>query len=305
MAADLGRLDRLEEGGRRLQRRLVRGDGSLLWIDASLSLAPATSDLEAMLVCVVEDVTERNEARAALARSQDELSRVTRATALGTLAASIAHEVNQPLAAISANANACLRWLAGEHRDEREAAAAAERIVRDAERASEVIGGIRRFVGRGGTMRAPGDIGAVVGDVLGLLGPFIDANDVVVDLRLARPLPSVEIDRVQIQQVVVNLVMNGIEAMLGRCDHPVIAIEALARRSAVELRVVDRGHGIDPGSLGEVFDPFFTTKREGMGMGLAIASSIAEAHGGSLTVERTGPGGTTMLLVLPTAEHGA
>jgi PAS domain S-box-containing protein len=305
MVADLSRLDRLEEGGRRLQRRLVRGDGTLLWIDASLSLAPATSDLEAMVVCVVEDVTERNEARVALARAQDELSRVTRATALGTLAASIAHEVNQPLAAISANANACLRWLTGEHRDEREAAAAAERIVRDAERASEVIGGIRRFVGRGGTTRAPGDIGAVVGDVLGLLGPFIDANGVVVDLRLARPLPTVEIDRVQIQQVVVNLVMNGIEAMLGRCEHPAVAIEALARRSTVELRVVDHGHGIDPGSHGDVFDPFFTTKEEGMGMGLAIASSIAEAHGGSLRIERTGPGGTTMLLVLPVAEQGS
>ena len=213
LEADLRRVERLEDGAHRLQRRFRRGDGAVLWVEASLSLAPATGESDQMVVCVVDDVTERNEARAALAHAQNELTRVTRATALGTLAASIAHEVNQPLAAISANANACLRWLAGAHRDEDEAAAAAARIVRDAERASDVIGGIRRFVGRGATARTAAGVGDIVDDVLGLLGSFIDANGVVVERRIADGLPPLHIDRVQIQQVVVNLVMNGIEAM--------------------------------------------------------------------------------------------
>lgn len=305
MEADLRLLGTLADGGRRLQRRLVRGDGALLWVDASLSLAPATLDSDAMVVCVVEDVTDRNEARAALANAQNELTRVARATALGALAASIAHEVNQPLAAISANANASLRWLAGEHRDEHEAVAAVERIVRDAERASEVIGGIRRFVGRGGTRRTMSDLGDIVGDVLGLLGPLIDANGVIIDRRIARPLPELSIDRVQVQQVIVNLVMNGIEASLGeRTVRPEITIEALSRRAAVELRVIDQGPGIDDDARSDVFEPFYTTKQEGMGMGLAIGKSIAEAHGGSLSIERTGPAGTTMLLVLPAGEEG-
>lgn len=305
LEADLRRLERLRGGGRRVQRRLLRGDGDALWIDASLSLTPATPDSDAMVVCVVEDVTERNEARAALARAQGELARVTRATALGTLAASIAHEVNQPLAAISANANACLRWLGGAHRDEAEAAAAAERIVRDAERASDVIAGIRRFVGRGGTARSECAVADVVGDVIGLLGPFLDAHDVVVEQRVADGLPHVEVDRVQIQQVVLNLVMNAIEAMAPADPPPTVLIEAEGCGDTVTIRVRDRGPGIDAAAAADVFDAFFTTKVAGMGMGLAISRSIAESHGGSLTVERTGADGTTMLLVLPAGGQDA
>lgn len=303
---DLRIVGRSSSSRRHVQRRLVRADGTTLWVEASLSLAPATSESAAMVVCVVEDVTERNEARAALARAQNELTRVARTTALGTLAASIAHEVNQPLAAISANANACLRWLAGEHRDEHEAAASAERIVRDAERASEVIGGIRRFVGRNATARVGVDLGDIVGDVMGLLGPFIDATGIAVDVRVASSAHQVTVDRVQIQQVIVNLVMNGIEAMrMSGCAQPTIVIEACTRDGTVELRVVDCGSGIDDAARADVFDAFFTTKQDGMGMGLAIGRSIAEQHGGSLSIEHTGADGTTMLLTLPQGAAGS
>lgn len=300
MARDLERLPHVGRLGLRVERRLVRGDGSPLWVNASLSVAPATARSEAMVVCLFEDVTERNEARAALVRAQNDLAHVTRATALGELATSIAHEINQPLAAVAANGHACLRWLTGDRRSEEEAVAAVQRMVRDAERASEIIRGVRRFLGRAGTQRDVVDLDEVVRDVVALVDSFVRANSMSIDVSAHDPLPELSIDRVQIQQVIVNLVTNAVEAMTstggaGR----VVSIEAGTDADRVWLQVTDRGTGI-AGEVDAVFEPFATTKRDGMGMGLAISRSIAEAHGGKLVVARTGPTGTAMLLTLPT-----
>ena len=299
MARDVERLARLGRAGLRVERRLRRGDGTPLWVDASLSVAPATARSSPMVVCVVEDVTERNEARAALVRAQNDLARVTRATALGELATSIAHEINQPLAAVAANGQACLRWLTGERRNEAEAVAAVQRIVRDAERASDIIGGIRRFLGRAGTQRDVVDLDEVVRDVVALVDSFARVNDVEIDVHRHNALPDLVVDRVQIQQVIVNLVTNAVEAAVATpgADHTVL-VEAGSNDEHVWLRVVDGGPGI-AGEVERVFEPFATTKPDGMGMGLAISRSIIESHGGRLFVERTGPDGTSMMLTVP------
>ena len=299
MVADVAQLPLLGRGGHRVERRLRRGDGSALWVDASISLAPATARWEAMVVCVLEDVTDRNEARAALVRAQTDLARVTRATSLGELAASIAHEVNQPLAALVANGHACLRWLTGERRDEAEAVAAVHRIVRDAERASEIIGGIRRFLGRTGPLRGEVALDAVVRDVVTLVAPFAHAKDVAIEVHADGGLPTILADRVQIEQVVVNLLTNAVEAMAGASSPAhVVRVHTGAAGSDVWLRVEDSGSGIT-GDIERVFEPFATSKADGMGMGLTISRSIIEAHCGRLVVEHTGPEGTTMRLSLP------
>ncbi len=300
MAADIAQLRGLGQRGRRVERRLRRADGSPLWVDVTISVATATPRSDAMVVCVTEDVTERAEARAALVRAQNELARVTRSTALGELATSIAHEVNQPLAALVANGHACLRWLTGERRDESEAIAAAQRIVRDAERASEIIGGIRRFLGRAGNHRDEIHLDEVVHDVVTLVAPFAHAHRITIEVHPSGPLPVLLADRVQIEQVVVNLVTNAIEAMAG-CEPAagVVAVHTGGSSEELWLTVEDSGPGIS-GEIEDVFEPFATSKADGMGMGLAISRSIIEGHGGRLLVERTGPTGTTLRLTLPT-----
>jgi PAS domain S-box-containing protein len=300
MERDVRRLSEIGRGGLTIERRLRRGDGSVVWVEASLSSAPSAASA-LMIVCVVEDVTERNEARAALTRAQSELARVTRATALGELATSIAHEINQPLAAMAANGHACLRWLTGERRSESEAVAAAQRIVRDAERASDVISGIRRFLGRAGSQREMIDIDDVIRDVIMLVDPFADSNGVEIEAACGCATTRLVADRVQIEQVLVNLVTNAVEAMAGgqgRGSTVRITSGLDPDRRLVCLRISDMGCGIT-GDAERVFEPFATTKPDGMGMGLAISRSIIESHGGRLTVEASDDSGTTMLVTLP------
>ena len=304
--ATLARLARLVDAGTReyrVERRFRRKNGSVLWANASVSMAPATALTPAMVVCVVEDVTEHKAARAALASAQAELARVTRATAMGELAASIAHEVNQPLAAVVANGQACLRWLAHEPKNEQEAVDAVQRIVRDASRASDVIARIRRFLGRGGIHRELVDLDDIVNDVVRMVAYLAQAHDVVIERAHPEVVPVLRVDRVHVHQVVLNLVLNGIEAMT---DSPPerrrLTIES--RRSTggfVRVAVTDHGGGIPEGRVDQLFEPFFTTKPDGMGMGLAISRSIVEAHGGRLWVDATGTDGTTFALTLPTA----
>jgi PAS domain S-box-containing protein len=307
--ATLERLALLAETGGteyRVERRFRRADGSTLWVKASVSLAPQTPLTPPMVVCVVENVTEHKEARAALAKAEAELARVTRATAMGELAASIAHEVNQPLAAVVANGQACLRWLAHEPKNEPEAVAAVQRIVRDASRASDVITRIRRFLGRGGIHCEVVDLDDIVHDVVGLVASFAHAHDVVIRTRTT-PLPTMRVDRVQLEQVILNLVVNGIEAMTANALAPrVVTIETgRATGSHVRVAISDHGDGVPDQELDRLFEPFFTTKPDGMGMGLAISRSIVEAHGGRLWVEASDHTGSTFALTLPIDPPGA
>jgi len=238
---------------------------------------------------------ERSRAEHALREAEGELAHVGRVMIMGELTASIAHEINQPLAAVVANANACFRWLANPTPNLDEARDAISRIVRDGNRASDVIRRIRALVQKGDTEKTLLDINEVIQEVVSLTHSEIQKSGVVLKMNLAASLPRVSGDRIQLQQVILNLVMNGIEAMNTVTDRP---REMIIRSSAHEsgkvlVAVQDSGVGIDSQNLDKIFDSFYTTKAQGMGMGLAISRSIVENHGGRLwAVANDGPGTT-------------
>ena len=238
---------------------------------------------------------ERSRAEHALREAQAELAHVTRVMTMGELAASIAHEINQPLAAVVTNANACLRWLTGPTPNLDEAQAAVARIARDGNRASDVIGRIRALVKKSATEQAHLDINEVIQEVLGLIQTEIRKNEVVLRRKLAPDLPRILGDRVQLQQVILNLMMNGIEAMSAVTDRSRDLLIRSCRYESdkVLIAVQDSGTGLETESLDHLFTAFFTTKPKGMGMGLAISRSIIEAHGGKLWASpNDGPGAT-------------
>jgi signal transduction histidine kinase len=220
---------------------------------------------------------------------------------MGELTASIAHEINQPLTAVVTSANACQRWLAGPMPNLDEARAAVARIARDGNRASDVIGRIRALVKKSATEQTELDINEVIQEVLGLLQNEIQKNRVVLRMELAADLRRILGDRIQLQQVILNLVMNGIEAMSAAMER---SRELLIRSRQHEsdkvlVAVQDSGIGIDPQNLEKIFDAFYTTKSQGMGMGLAISRSIIENHGGKLwAVPNDGPGATFQFTLL-------
>jgi PAS domain S-box-containing protein len=241
------------------------------------------------------DIEDRKRAEEELHRAQSELAHVTRVMTMGELTASIAHEINQPLAAIVTNANASLRWLAGESPNLDEARDALGRILRDGNRAGDVIARIRALVKKSGTEQVSLDINEVVQEVVGLIQSEIQKNGVVLRMELAADLPRVLGDRVQLQQVILNLVMNGIEAMASVTDRRRELFIRSRRNGSNEVLVAvqDYGVGLQSESLDHLFKAFFTTKPKGMGMGLAISRSIIEAHGGKLwAVANDGRGAT-------------
>jgi signal transduction histidine kinase len=214
---------------------------------------------------------------------------------MGELTALIAHEINQPLAAVVTNANACLRWLMGPIPNLDEAREALARIVRDGNRASDVIGRIRALVKKSGTEKASLDLNEVIQEVVGLVQSEIQKSGVTLQMELADDLPQILGNRVQLQQVILNLVMNGIEAMDTVTDRPrEILIRSCEHESdQLLIAVQDSGVGIDSQNLEKIFDAFYTTKPQGMGMGLAISRSIVENHGGRLwAVPNDSPGAT-------------
>lgn len=289
-----------------VQKRYKSKDGSFVWANASVSLIPGTENTPQMLVSIAEDVTERKRAEEALAKAQTELARVMRVTTMGELAASIAHEVNQPLAAVVANGHACLRWLAAEPPNEQEAHEAVQRIIRDANRASDVISRIRGFLKRGGPHRTQVHVGEMIGDVISLVQDAARTHGVSLHDKSAADLPPVVADRVQLQQVILNLVMNAIDAMSSVTEQPRILEVGVDRyrADAVLVAVRDSGVGLDPQHRDRIFDAFYTTKSEGMGMGLAISRSIIEAHGGRLwAIPNDGPG-ETFQFTLPIGAQG-
>ena len=244
------------------------------------------------------DFTERN----ALRFARVELARVMQMMALGEMAASIAHEINQPLAAIAANGNAGLRWLTRRTPDVAEARAAFQHIVDDSRRASEVISGIRSIFKKDGQGKAPHDINELIREVLALVRGEVENHRVSVQMELCEELPRVATNQVQLRQVFLNLIMNAVDAMSNVVNRQRI----LRLRSEIHdlncllITVEDSGIGIDPKIIDQIFNPFFTTKTDGMGMGLSICRTIAEGHGGRLTVSRRQPYGSIFHLLLPT-----
>ncbi len=247
------------------------------------------------------DISEGKRAEEALHKAQAELAHVTRVATLGEMTASIAHEVNQPLAAVITNANACLRWLARQSPDLDEARAAVERIVRDGGRASEVIERIRALVKKSPPRQDWLNINDTILEVIALARSEMHTNRISLQTQLADRLPLVRADRVQFQQVVLNLIINGIEAM-NRSSEGRRELRVSTERdgsNGVLIAVRDSGVGLNPENLEHLFDPFYTTKPDGMGMGLAISRSIIEAHGGRLWAALNAPCGAVFQFTLP------
>jgi C4-dicarboxylate-specific signal transduction histidine kinase len=258
------------------------------------------------LVVFQRYISERKLAEEALRKAQAELGHVTRLSTMGEMAAWIAHEVNQPLAAVVTNAEACLRWVRAEPLEAYEVRAAVERIVRDANRASAIISRIRAFLARSEAHEVPVDVEHVVQEVASLVQAEARAKGVSLHLDMVGKLPLVLADPVQLQQVILNLVMNAMDAMRSVRDS--LRVLVLGAESygmdAVLIRVRDNGIGIDPGHRDRVFNAFYTTKRDGMGMGLAISRSIVEAHGGRIWVTPNADDGETFQFTLPIRQKG-
>jgi signal transduction histidine kinase len=220
---------------------------------------------------------------------------------MGQLTASIAHEVNQPIAATVTNAEAALRFLGRDPPDLEEVREGLDRIVKDANRASDVIGRIRELIRKTSPRKDWVDINDAINDVVALTHSKLVSNSVSLHTRFAQGMPPIHGDRIQLQQVILNLIVNAIEAMSGvsgAARELWISTEINASKSAL-VAVRDSGPGLDPASLEHLFDAFYTTKSSGMGMGLSICRSIIEAHGGRIWAEGNVPQGATFEFILP------
>jgi signal transduction histidine kinase/HAMP domain-containing protein len=252
-------------------------------------------------VGVLVDVTAQRRGEDALRVAQADLARVARLTTMGELAASIAHEVNQPLMAIVTNAETCLAWLADVEPNLEEARQAAERIVRNGHRAGDIIRTIRALARKSSPEMGQLDLNEVIQEVLALMAGELRQHEVLLEIRLSAGVSPVVGDRVQLQQVILNLVMNGIEAMGASTEQPrILRVSSLTTPpNSALVDVEDTGGGIDPINTNRMFDAFFTTKPNGIGMGLPICRSIIEAHGGRLWATANVPRGSIFHFTVP------
>jgi PAS domain S-box-containing protein len=282
-----------------VEHRLLMPDGSIKHIHVvAHPLGEASGPLE--YVGALMDITAEKHAQEALQQAQAELAHVTRVTTLGELTASIAHEVNQPLAAIITNGEACLRWLDNATPNLAEARSAVERMIKDGNRAGEVIQRLRALTRKTDPQNAPLDIKDLIQDVVGLVQREVLSHRVRLRLDLDSGLEPVLGDRVQLQQVIINLIVNSIEAMASVADQRELMIGVREHdRDYALVAVRDSGIGIPPDQLDRVFNAFFTTKADGMGMGLSICRSIVEGHGGRLWASCNDGAGVTFQFTVP------
>jgi PAS domain S-box-containing protein len=276
-----------------------RKDGSTFPVEVSIKEVQLD---RRYIVSVARDITERKRAEQALQESQAALARVARIATMGELTASIAHEINQPLAAVATNASASLHWLAVQPPNLSEAQEAMASAMREANRASRVIERIRTLLKKASPELRPLDVNDVIGEVLALAHTELITAGVAAHTELSPDVPPMLGDRVQLQQVVLNLIINAIDAMLTIKDRPRTLIIRSARDAeGVLVEVQDSGIGLDPQQVSRIFDSFFTTKPDGIGMGLSISRSIVEAHGGCLQAMPASPYGAVFQLILPKA----
>ena len=292
----------------RMEQRFRRADGAYRWF--LVDRVPLHDEAGRVIkwYSTGYDIEDQKRAEGALHAAQAELAHASRVTTLGEMSASIAHEVNQPLAAIIANGEACLRWLDRKTPDLDEVRAAVEWIIKDGNRAGEVIRRVRALSNKAETQKAAFDINDIVKDVVALLQRELVAHRVLLRTELAPALSPVFADRVQLQQVIINLVLNGIEAMQPVEDRP----RDLVIRSyqddiqQIVVAVKDSGIGITAESADQLFNAFFSTKPGGLGIGLSICRSIIEVHGGRLSASgNCGPGATFRFALPPQRDNAA
>jgi len=252
-----------------------------------------------LFIGALQDVTESKIAEEALTRARSELAHMARVTTLSALTASIAHDINQPIAAVITSAGACLRWLNRDQPEVQRARDAAMRIEEDGRRASEIIANLKSFYKKDVLpQRGMVSINDVVGQMLGLLRNEAGRHSVVMHTDLALDIPTVSADRVQLQQVLMNLMLNGMEAMSERGGD--LNISTRREDGDVKVSVSDAGTGIPADKMEEIFNAFFTTKAHGTGMGLSISRTIIESHGGRLWAAANPGSGATFHFTLPT-----
>jgi PAS domain S-box-containing protein len=279
----------------RFENRLRHRSGSYCWLSWR-----AVMDRD-VIFAVARDITELKHAEDQVRASQRELARVSRHTTMGVMTASIAHEVSQPLAAIVANANAALRWLERPEPEFDEVRAALTRIVGEGHRTSDVIASIRSMFGKSDTERSEVDVRTLISEVLTMVRGEIESHNVVLKCDGPNELALVMGQRVQLQQVLLNLITNAIDAMTSvKNRERILKVRSeLHGPGQVEILVEDSGAGIDPDHMSHLFDAFFTTKPHGMGIGLSICQSIIESHGGRLWAEQAIPHGASFFIQLP------
>jgi C4-dicarboxylate-specific signal transduction histidine kinase len=247
------------------------------------------------------DYTETKIAEEHLHHAQSALAHVTRVVTLGELAASIAHEMNQPLAGIVSHGEACLRWLDRDNPDLAEVQSALKNIVADCRRAADFMSRVRGFVRKADTEFIDLDINELISETIPLVQREIAAQRTTLGLLLEGDLPLLPGDKVQLQQVIINLIVNALQAMTGK-EGGAISLTISTERidtGGIRISVADTGSGIQAEHLRNLFDPFFTTKKDGLGMGLSICRSIIESHGGEISATNNGAGGATVSFELP------
>jgi PAS domain S-box-containing protein len=280
--------------------RLVMPDSSVKYVHV---VAHASSDQSGKVefVGAVMDVTERKRGEEALREAQTNLARVSRVTTMGELTASLAHEIKQPIAAAVTNANTCLRWLGRDRPDIAEARDAAARIIKDVTRASDIISRVRSLFQKNPPQRESLDVNGIIEEMIALLRNEASRYSISISSDLAGNLPKISADHVQLQQVLMNLMLNGIEAMVD--GHPPGKLTVKSRQAddgQVLICISDTGVGLSPEQAEQIFNAFFTSKPHGTGMGLPISRSIIESHGGRLWTAGNSPRGATFCFTLPT-----
>jgi PAS domain S-box-containing protein len=280
------------------EHRLVMPDGSVKFLRV-VGCPSTDKGASSEFVGAITDITERKRAEEALQQAQSRLSRATQVATAAELSASVAHEVNQPLAAVVANGHAALRWLSANPPNLDRAREAIDRIVRDGKDAGEVVQRIRSLFGGAVPDTITLDVNELIAEVVGLVDGERARKQIAVETRLDKNLPPTAGDRVQLQQVILNLLLNGIEAMDTVHDRPrrIFIRSKLHQPNSILVEITDNGVGI--ADLVRIFEPFFTTKKAGMGMGLAISRSIIEAHHGRLWAEPGDGVGTTLCFTVP------
>jgi C4-dicarboxylate-specific signal transduction histidine kinase len=279
--------------------RVVQRDGTTLDVAAvgQFDLGPS-GDVE--LEGIITDITEQKAAEQALTDARNELARALRFASLGELAGSIVHEINQPLTGIIVSAEACLRWLARDHVEPREARESATRVIEQARRASDVVTGLRSLVRNAQLKFTKIDVNEAIEKVLLLSKRELERAGVTLRIDFDRTLPNIEADRVQLQQVVLNLVRNAIEAMAGvEGRNRILTVSSSVVEGYVSITIADTGVGIDPADKVRLFDALYTTKENGLGLGLSICRKIVTIHGGRLWVEENATHGTVFVFALP------
>jgi PAS domain S-box-containing protein len=275
-------------------------DGTTLPVNTYFSTVGEPESVARTFLLVTVDTTARRAAEEALRAAQSELTRVARLTTVGAMAATIAHEINQPLASIVMNGNAGLRWLARSEPNLEEARVALGRIVNDGHRAAEIIAGIRAMFRKESTERYPVAINELICDVVATALGEMKSRGVSLALELFDDLAPVPADRVQLQQVLVNLVTNAIDSMAAvKARSHTLIVRSEGLDEWVLISIQDSGSGIAPEEAERIFEAFYTTKPNGIGLGLSISRSIVESHGGRLSASPIRPHGSVFRVMLP------